>query len=91
MRFPLLKATPGAIRYVRRFAFVPVTVGKVRIWFESYYVKQEYGRKVEFCTYSIKMYEVGGYRWETVGKVLPEDPALMQQAVDESPLSKALK
>lgn len=82
MRFPILKASPGAIRYIRRFAFVPVRIDDVRIWLEHYYLKQKYAEQYDYHAY--EMSPNGKYKWENVRELLPEDKEL-------APLNRALE
>lgn len=56
----------GDSRWVKKFAWIPARLDSdVKVWLESYYVKQEYNKYGDFVTYS--------YVWDTVATVTPEE------------------
>lgn len=82
MRFTPETHPKGTIRYKKRFAFVPVKIGRITVWLESYYVKQEWSEETIFT--GSARYETGTYCWRIEKKLLKDD-------VEVSPLSRALE
>ena len=84
MRFHEPDIKIGTVRFKKRFAFWPKRIGKTTVWFESYYVKQEWIYSHSYDGFNMvrnKPY------WSNEKYLLPEDPELSQS----SPLVKALK
>lgn len=48
----ILKVSPkiGDIRVIKKFAWLPVEISGITIWWQSYYIKQQYTARV-YCIY----------------------------------------
>jgi hypothetical protein len=83
MRFKMEQHKIGTTRYKKRFAFFPRKIGNVRIWLESFYVKQEWSQEYEY--YGFGGLEITGRgKWRNKYELLSDAPEL-------APLNRALE